>query len=123
MRFLSALLAPRAKPAPDRPDRPAAEARRGAAPESGAAVEWQDTRSYLDSVLTQIAAANEALAHSRFGAEPAFADTEPAAMEPQPAAPAPRGRTAVGRHPPQGLEGLEVNEVDDADVLLRLFEK
>jgi hypothetical protein len=120
MRFLSALLAPRAKPAPDRPARPDAAARGSAAAASDTPAEWQDTRSYLDSVLTQIAAANEALAHSRFGAEPAFADTEPAAMEPQPAAPAPRSRIAAGPH---RLEGLEVSEVDDADTLLRLFEK
>ena len=119
MRFLSALLAPRAKLATDRSARLAAMPRSAAA-DRDAPVEWEDTRSYLDSVLTQIAAANEALAHSRFGAPPAFADTEPAAMEPQPAAPALRGRTTAH---PQGLEGLEVSEVDDADTLLRLFEK
>lgn len=115
MRFLSALLAPRAKPAPaSRPNPPAT------AP--GGAIGWEDTRSYLDSVLTQIAAANEELAHSRIGADPAFADTEPAAMDAAAgSAPQRRGAPCVQGRP--GLEGLDVSEVEDAAALLRLFER
>lgn len=112
MRFLSALLAPRAKPAPDRPVR--ARTGRAPAPARGATVDWENTRSYLDSVLTQIAAANEALAHR---ATPAFADTEPAAMEPPSATPPARARAH------ERLEGLDVQEMDDPEALMRLFGK
>jgi hypothetical protein len=105
MRLLSALLAPRAKSASRRP------------PPRGAAPEAQDTRPYLDAVRTQIAAANEALAHSRHGADPAFAETQPAAMEP-PHEAAPARRAHAG-----DMEGLDVHETDDAGLMQRFFSR